>query len=838
MGHEGQRGRGAGTRVLPGFTAGRILSTGLLGLTLVLIAAALASASHGGDSDHLPPISKNMEVVSKLEPTSQGPVTPKQIGDVAVHKGFAYLASGSNCEPGKGGFYVIDVRNPAAPSEVNFTPALPGSHPGEGMQVATVTTPAFTGDLLAVNNESCPGSPGSGGFDLYDVSDPSSPEPLIRGFGDVGGEGTLTGASIDAASVHSIFMWDAGAKAYAAVVDNEELHDLDIFDITDPESPQPVDEYNLRTAAPAWTESPHGNDAFLADMVVKSIGGRWILLAAYGDAGYIQMDVTNPADAQYVSDTDFGTSDPLTGFDPPEGNAHYAEFTRGNAYIVTAEQDLAPYRLAEVDVEGQGTFPATSVRGGGVPNDLPDGRLNGPMAYGGYACTDNSPSGDTPQPVPLAGTIFPVVEPEEERILVVQRGPDGDSNEDYDGDGNVSDPDDACFPGTKAANATAAGWDAILIINRHETEGASADVTYCGAGGYEAPMVTACTTHEAGHQIFDDPTTYNRPYDDEAEMAPVGTPSPYKLDATGSFDGWGYMSMYSTTPDENGKMPLVDSYAIPEAMNPDYASGFGELSIHEQAADPTEPLSYSSYRSGGMRVFSFESGKITPQGAFIDNGGNDMWGVEQFTSGAGQRLIAGSDRDYGLYVLRYTGPLAPVRPSCSDAAATVPFQGRVTIPLVCTDANGNTLVRRIVSHPSAGSLGPVNQAAGTVTYTNTGRAGGTDTFEFEASDGAATSPSATATIAIGPAPDNTAPQTLITKAKVNQTKRKAKFAFSSSESGSTFECKLDKEQFKGCASPKTYKKLDPGKHKFKVRATDEAGNTDSTPAVEKFKIKR
>ena len=38
------------------------------------------------------------------------------------------------------------------------------------------------------------------------------------------------------------------------------------------------------------------------------------------------------------------------------------------------------------------------------------------------------------------------------------------------------------------------------------------------------------------------------------------------------------------------------------------------------------------------------------------------------------------------------------------------------------------------------------------------------------------------------------------------------------------------------ASPKTYRNLKLGKHTFKVRATDPAGNTDPTPAKRSFKI--
>jgi hypothetical protein len=64
------------------------------------------------------------------------------------------------------------------------------------------------------------------------------------------------------------------------------------------------------------------------------------------------------------------------------------------------------------------------------------------------------------------------------------------------------------------------------------------------------------------------------------------------------------------------------------------------------------------------------------------------------------------------------------------------------------------------------------------------------------------------------------------------------FKFTSTEGKSTFQCKLDKKPFKACGSPKTYKKLKPGKHVFKVRAIDKAGNVDPTPAKRKFTVLR
>jgi hypothetical protein len=87
------------------------------------------------------------------------------------------------------------------------------------------------------------------------------------------------------------------------------------------------------------------------------------------------------------------------------------------------------------------------------------------------------------------------------------------------------------------------------------------------------------------------------------------------------------------------------------------------------------------------------------------------------------------------------------------------------------------------------------------------------------------------------AADSDPPETTITKGAPNKTdKTKLKFKFTSSEPGSTFECRLDKKKFNPCTSPRKVKRLDEGKHKFKVRAIDAAGNVDSTPAKDKFKV--
>jgi hypothetical protein len=97
----------------------------------------------------------------------------------------------------------------------------------------------------------------------------------------------------------------------------------------------------------------------------------------------------------------------------------------------------------------------------------------------------------------------------------------------------------------------------------------------------------------------------------------------------------------------------------------------------------------------------------------------------------------------------------------------------------------------------------------------------------------------TPTVTPSPAPaDTKAPKTSLRKASIDQAKRRATFKFGSTEAGSRFLCKLDKKKFKPCTSPKAYTKLKRGKHIFRVKARDRAGNVDATPTVKRFKIKR
>lgn len=83
------------------------------------------------------------------------------------------------------------------------------------------------------------------------------------------------------------------------------------------------------------------------------------------------------------------------------------------------------------------------------------------------------------------------------------------------------------------------------------------------------------------------------------------------------------------------------------------------------------------------------------------------------------------------------------------------------------------------------------------------------------------------------APDTTiqtGPSGIVSPASVS-------FTFTSTETGSTFECSLDGAAYSACTSPKSYPGLVSGSsHTFRVRAVDTVGNQDATPGERSFKV--
>jgi subtilisin family serine protease len=85
--------------------------------------------------------------------------------------------------------------------------------------------------------------------------------------------------------------------------------------------------------------------------------------------------------------------------------------------------------------------------------------------------------------------------------------------------------------------------------------------------------------------------------------------------------------------------------------------------------------------------------------------------------------------------------------------------------------------------------------------------------------------------------DHIEPETTITARPPNVTgSDRATFRFTSNETGATFQCSHMNGPWLACSSPKVYKNLNNGLHRFRVRAIDKNGNVDQTPAEDTWRI--
>src|SRR5215207_3472458 len=563
---------------------------------------------HGGSEGHLPATSSNVRLIGRVD-VADG---PGRTADVSAKGNYAYLARFYEPTCSTGGIDVVDISNPALPRYVSTIPSHTDTYTGEGSQVVTLNTASFKGDLLVYNNEICPGTEqGIGGVTLVDVTNPLRPKKLVEGFGDF----TVAGKSQRHANeIHSAFAWQSGAKAYVVMVDDEEGTDVDILDITNPSRPTLISETDLSELTAQPVGAVHGDSVFLHDMIVKQIGGRQIMLASYWDGGYVKLDVTNPAQPVFIADTDFAALDPVRlpyGQQvTPEGNGHQAEFSRDNRFFIATDEDFNAYRVTARIAGGPyaGT-EFTAIQGSDVPQIDETRPLAGPTQFVGLAC----------EPVPAA--------PGAGMVAVIERG--------------------VCDFTVKVQYAQAAGYVGAVVFNRTGVDGCETLISMLAEADIPAVFVSRTDGFRILGRSLDGYTC-----SESGAGTLSGSPGPaHPVDISAVFDGWGYVHLYDANT-----MTEVGTYALPEGQDPAYARGFGDLSVHEVATDPDTNLAYISHYAGGFRALKYGDDGLNEVGRFIDQGGNNFWGVEVHKHPNGQKYVLASDRDYGLYIFQYTGP--------------------------------------------------------------------------------------------------------------------------------------------------------------------------------------
>jgi hypothetical protein len=581
---------------------------------------------HDGTDGHLPATQENVTLVGKAEVTNpSGAGNTGRVADVFAHGDYAYLTAFYEPTCVDTGVHVMDIGDLAHPAEVTeaFIPTSVGSYAGEGIQVIPMRNRSFRGDLLIHQNETCPFGPAptdptqSGGVSLWDVSDPTDPQPVTLHTGDF----TNPEGGTDPApnQTHSMYAWTSefDRHTYVALIDDEEFSDIDIVDITDPYNPVLVNDtldlvelFGVDQEAP-----PNLTSVFSHDMVVQKVGQRYVMNVNYWDGGYVLLDVTNPAAGEVglIAESDYALLDEerlARGQEiSPEGNSHQSELSPDRRFLIGTDEDFNPYRaVATIDTGPHAGTEYTAVPASGTPPIDVDNPVTGPTTFVGLAC----------EAVP-AGT----------GTALVERG--------------------TCPFQQKLDNITAAGYGAGIVFNS-----ANPDCQALVFMGAEGTVPFVFVDRLTGLQLLQQPV-------DEATVCQQAAPAPPLAGAETTieavFDGWGYVRLFRTDiPRQQGRegaIAQVDTYAIGESQDPAYAEGFGDLSVHEVAMDPRRPLGYLSYYAGGFRVVEYGPGGLTEVGAFIDEGGNNFWGVEVYERGR-QTYVLASDRDYGLYIFRYT----------------------------------------------------------------------------------------------------------------------------------------------------------------------------------------
>jgi hypothetical protein len=339
-------------------------------------------------------------------------------------------------------------------------------------------------------------------------------------------------------------------------------------------------------------------------------------------------------------------------FDIPEGNSHQSYWSADNDFIISTDEDFSPFRTKFDLTTGPNAGEYGAGEFGFTPSidSQPGSMVGGPTVFGGRGCFAAGPNAGPDaagDPMPPPASAIPAA-PGEQKTVVFSRG--------------------GCFFSTKIAAGQDLGYDLVIVGQSHggTRDGLLVDSFFCGGQGhdYNEAIPALCIGHRAMHLMFNDAPEYTGP---EGTDIPVGTLGE-RYSASTEFDGWGYVQLHDATKPD---LPIVDSYAIDEALDEAFAEGFGDLTVHEVKTDPRRRvnLAYFSYYAAGFRVAEFGKRGLREVGHFIDKGGNNFWGVFPIGNetaghgypshpgrGEGRRpTILLSDRDFGLYIVEYTG---------------------------------------------------------------------------------------------------------------------------------------------------------------------------------------
>lgn len=631
----------------------RVAAVSAVASVIALGASITTGIAHESNTEGHVPANTNygFEVIGRdtLKGVQDGLYT-----DVWSHNGYAYVGTFQEPDCTSAGVFIVDIEAAVSNYEaggiegatVAEIPSAPNTRINDvkvhrvGSRDVLITTQEPCGDAIPgySNAGNTPldkkgewrgtgpsAQKGQGGISFYDVSNPEKPKALRKNFLEYGG-------------VHNTFAWDYLGKSYLiGTADTFDFEDTFIVDISKPQSPKLLTVTGgldwLAVGAFSDDQFETGSSAgiFNHDVWVEIIDGTPTAVVSYWDGGFVTLDVTDPANPVFLSDSTYPAPEPIVG-EPYEGNAHAAVFGGNGDYIFGGDEDFSPSSFA-VSYAGVDYPAGQSLFGPGS-----DG-LQGEVVWtGGEGCT--------PAEVPEATALG--------QIALIQRG--------------------SCFFQDKASAAEARGYGGYIIANNEA--GGDALINMSGGGTTAVPTIPGVFVGNGTGEIM---------IDNPGQAAATSS----------IFDGWGYLHVINNTGNEidvpSAGMANPDTMTVPSGSELGYyapaeaveaplpgADPVGDLTMHNIEADPLTqditpsfnegPRMFVSWYSLGMRALEYRPGhfhdnsngegsysqNVHEVGRFIAEDGSNFWGVHVDELQDGRQVILASDRNTGLWVFTFS----------------------------------------------------------------------------------------------------------------------------------------------------------------------------------------
>jgi hypothetical protein len=518
--------------------------------------------------------------------------------DVWALGNYAYVGTFSS---GTGGFCpetgvkIVDVSDPTNPTFVGNL-ASPSLTRANDVKVAKVNSHYFNGDLLVHSNEPCAGG-GDGGVVFYDVSDPTAPVRLGAAY-DI--NDLFNGPNFTAFGVHNAWIFEQGNKTFIAVVANvsPDSYDFRILDASDPANATEVGRWSSTVSSDAPPAETRGTSRSLGLHDVTVNGNGTVAYLSYWDAGYVLLDVSDPANPAFMGVGPWP--------DGAEGNAHAAWPAKGGNLLVTSDEDFSANGLGLVTTSvalgsfgtdheaAEATFtpPLSGTFG---PQDVAwVGFDDGIFSAQAFGCAADPGNPNTSGPAVSYG------ESVDGKIALIQRG--------------------ACRFDEKLAVAESQGAIGAIVFND-----AREDVIAMG-----------------GNPIVNIPGVFIRGSrgNELAALRESNTPVQATM-APGSFNGWGFVRIWDTSDPDN--MTLLADVTLPSTFDETAPNPFGSHNVMVRGN-----FAYISWYADGLVVVDISTPTNPKVVAQAVDPGDNYWGV--YVQGD---LIFTSDRDTGLKIYKH-----------------------------------------------------------------------------------------------------------------------------------------------------------------------------------------